>query len=269
MRKRSHARERGAGRAARPRSAYARRRARRGLAVLMLLVQRRSRVRANVTLAPLLMHHPASAAAPRPPPVEKRRLGLTLSSDADARLDQRLLGLRRAQGVLASCPAGTGRLASMDPETSIAEHWADRDVYGLIVSALERASKSLDSLTVEDLAPVDHFHARGFPATVDLADRLPVEPGHHILDVGCGLGGPARYFATRFQCRVTGIDITPAFVDAARRLTALLGLEGQVTIDYGNGQSLSYADGVFDGAYTQHVTMNVADRARFFSEIHR
>ena len=86
----------------------------------------------------------------------------------------------------------------MSPETSIAEHWADRDVYGLIVSALERASKSLDSLTVEDLAPVDHFHARGFPATVDLADRLPVEPGDHLLDIGCGVGGPARYFAHRF-----------------------------------------------------------------------
>src|SRR3954466_9713910 len=72
-----------------------------------------------------------------------------------------------------------------------------------------------------------------------------------------------------FQCRVTGIDITPAFVNAARKLTALLGLEGQVTIDYGDGQSLPYADGVFDGAYTQHVTMNVADRARFFSEAYR
>ena len=78
----------------------------------------------------------------------------------------------------------------MSPAASIADHWADRDVYGLIVAALERASKPLDSLTVEDLAPVDHFHARGFPATVDLADRLPVERGDHLLDIGCGVGGP-------------------------------------------------------------------------------
>ena len=142
-------------------------------------------------------------------------------------------------------------------------------MYGLILSALERAGKSLESLSLEDLAPVDHFHARGLPATVDLADQLPVKADHHILDIGCGLGGPARYFATRFQCRVTGLDITPAFVEAARKLTALLGLEDQVTIDHGDGQSLPYADGVFDGAYTQHVTMNVADRARFFSEAYR
>jgi ubiquinone/menaquinone biosynthesis C-methylase UbiE len=124
-------------------------------------------------------------------------------------------------------------------------------------------------LSIQDLAPVDHFHARGFPATVDLADRLPVKPDHHILDIGCGLGGLARYFAARFHCRVTGIDMTPAFVDAARKLTALLDLEGWVTVDHGDGQSLPYADGVFDGAYAQHVTMNVADRARFFSEAFR
>lgn len=154
----------------------------------------------------------------------------------------------------------------MPAENPIAEHWAKGDIYGLILSALEKAGKSQDGLTIEDLAPVDHFHARGFPATVDLADRLPVKSDHHILDIGCGLGGPARYIATRFKCRATGIDITPAFVDTARKLTALLGLEGQVTIDHGDGQHLPYHDGVFDGAFTQHVTMNVADRARFFSE---
>ena len=157
----------------------------------------------------------------------------------------------------------------MDPETSIAEHWADRDVYGLIVSALERASKSLDSLTVEDLAPVDHFHARGFPATVDLADRLPVEPGDHLLDIGCGVGGPARYFAQRFGCKVSGIDITGPFVDAANKLTALLDMGDRVFIEQGDGERLPYDDGTFDGAYAQHVTMNVADRPRFFGEAWR
>jgi SAM-dependent methyltransferase len=157
----------------------------------------------------------------------------------------------------------------MESKGTIADHWGKGDVYALIMSALENAGKSSDALTVEDLAPVDHFHARGFPATVDLADHLPIQPDHHILDIGCGVGGPARYFALRFQCRVSGIDITPAFVEAANKLTSLLGMENRVTIEQGDGQRLPYPDGVFDGAYTQHVTMNVADRAQFFGEAFR
>ncbi len=154
-------------------------------------------------------------------------------------------------------------------EKAIAEHWARGDVYSLILAALKKMSKPLDTLTLEDLAPVDHFHARGFPATVELADRLPIKAGQHIVDIGCGLGGPARYFAKRFQCRVSGLDITEPFVEAAKKLTALLRMDDQVTIEPGDGQHLPYADVFFDGAYTQHVTMNVADRPRFFAEAYR
>jgi SAM-dependent methyltransferase len=152
---------------------------------------------------------------------------------------------------------------------AIADHWSSGDPYGLIVSALNKMSKPLDSLTVEDLAPVDHFHARGIAATVELADRLPIMAGQHILDIGCGLGGPARYIARRFQCTVSGLDITEPFVAAANKLTALLHMERQVTIEHGDGQHLPYTDSYFDGAYTQHVTMNVADRPGFFSEAYR
>jgi SAM-dependent methyltransferase len=157
----------------------------------------------------------------------------------------------------------------MANEKAIADHWGTGDVYALIVAALKEMSRSLDSLTVEDLAPVDHFHARGFPATIDLADRLPIEAGQQIVDIGCGLGGPARYIAKRFQCEVSGLDITEPFVEAANKLTALLRMERQVTIKHGDGQKLPYADASFDGAYAQHVTMNVADRPRFFSEAWR
>lgn len=157
----------------------------------------------------------------------------------------------------------------MTNEKAIAEHWGRGDVYALIVSALAKMSKSLDNLTVEDLAPVDHFHARGLPATVELADRLPIRAGQHIVDIGCGLGGPARYIAKRFQCKVSGVDITQPYVEAANRLTALLRMEDQVTIERGDGQRLPYADAYFDGAYTLHVTMNVADRLRFFAEAFR
>jgi ubiquinone/menaquinone biosynthesis C-methylase UbiE len=151
----------------------------------------------------------------------------------------------------------------------IEDHWSKNNIYGLIVSTLSEMSKPLNGLTLEDLAPVDHFHACGLPATVELADHLPIESGQHILDIGCGLGGPARYIAQRFQCHVRGIDITKSFVETANKLTALLGMERQVNIEHGDGQHLPYPDPLFDGAYAQHVTMNVADRAGFFREAYR
>ena len=157
----------------------------------------------------------------------------------------------------------------MTDAQAIADHWGRGDIYGLIVSALHKMSKPLESLTVEDLAPVDHFHARGLPATVELADRLPIKAGQHIVDIGCGLGGPARYMAKRFQCNVSGLDITESFVEVANKLTLLLRMEQQVKIEHGDGQRLPYPDSAFDGAYTQHVTMNVADRPAFFAEAYR
>ncbi|MCP5373697.1 MAG: methyltransferase domain-containing protein [Hyphomicrobiales bacterium] len=157
----------------------------------------------------------------------------------------------------------------MADRDGISDHWGTGDVFGRILQAMAAAGIEAEGVTVEQLAPVDHFHARGFPATVELADTLPIAAGQHIVDIGCGIGGPARYIAQRFGCRVSGIDITPPFIDAANRLTALVGLEGQVRTDLGDGQHLPYGDAEFDGGYTQHVTMNVADRPRFFGEAYR
>ncbi|MBK0393783.1 class I SAM-dependent methyltransferase [Ramlibacter algicola] len=157
----------------------------------------------------------------------------------------------------------------MEQQSAIAGHWAKGDVYAQVIATLEKMGKPLRGLTVEDLAPVDHFHARGFPATVDLADRLTIDAGDQVLDIGCGIGGPARYIATRFGCHVTGIDLTPTFVAAGRKLTALLELEDRVAMEEGDAQHLPYADGRFDGALAQHVTMNIPDRSRFFAEAAR
>jgi ubiquinone/menaquinone biosynthesis C-methylase UbiE len=152
---------------------------------------------------------------------------------------------------------------------SLHEHWGRGDVYGRILNAMIASGISTDNVTVETLAPVDHFHARGFLATKELADILPVSPGDRLVDIGCGVGGPARYLATRFDCRVDGIDITEAFVEAANRLSELTGLQDRVAVRLGDGHSLPYDDLSFDGACSQHVTMNVSDRDRFFSEAFR
>lgn len=157
----------------------------------------------------------------------------------------------------------------MTDTQSISDHWGSGDVYSRILQAMQAAGIDPETVTVEQLAPVDHFHARGFPATIELADELPITAGQRIVDIGCGIGGPARYLAQRFDCHVSGVDITGPFVDAANSLTALVGLQDQVACRTGDGQNLPYEDGVFDGGYSQHVTMNVADRAAFFGEAFR
>jgi ubiquinone/menaquinone biosynthesis C-methylase UbiE len=157
----------------------------------------------------------------------------------------------------------------MTESQSISDHWGTGDVYARIIKAMEAASISPDAVTVEQLAPLDHFHALGLSATVELADSLPIQSGHHIVDIGCGIGGPARYLAKRFGCRVSGVDITQPFVEAANKLSALLKMERQVEIELGDGQHLPYGDAMFDGGYTQHVTMNIADRVLFFGEAFR
>jgi SAM-dependent methyltransferase len=157
----------------------------------------------------------------------------------------------------------------MSENNAISEHWGKGDVYAQIISALEGVGKNLDTLTIEELGPVDHYHVRGFPATVELGDQLPIMSGQHILDIGCGLGGPARYLAHRFACKVSGVDITTAFVDAANKLTSLLKMNDRVVIQRGDGNQLPYDDSVFDGGITLHVTMNVSDRPQFFAEAFR
>lgn len=157
----------------------------------------------------------------------------------------------------------------MSDPRSLSDHWASGDVYARILAAMQAAGLSPESATVETLAPVDHIHGRGLAATVELADALPIRASDHLIDIGCGIGGPARYLAKRFGCKVSGIDITAPFVDAANKLTALVKLADRVEVRLGDGHRLPYGDAAFDGAISQHVTMNVADRAGFFGEAYR
>jgi hypothetical protein len=108
---------------------------------------------------------------------------------------------------------------------AIADHWSKGDVYGLILSALEKAGKSPVSLSIQDLAPVDHSMREDFPPRSILPTGYPSNQTTTSWTSGAASADRPRYFASRFRCRVTGIDMTPAFVDAARKLTALLDLE--------------------------------------------
>ena len=104
---------------------------------------------------------------------------------------------------------------------------------------------------------------------MEIADQLEIAATDHLLDVGSGIGGPARYFAHRFGCRVTGIDLTAEFCEVARELTLSLGLDAKVRFDHGNALSMPFADGSFGGAYSMNVSMNIADKDGLYREIHR
>ena len=104
---------------------------------------------------------------------------------------------------------------------------------------------------------------------MEVANLVGATASDHILDIGSGIGGPARYFANRFGCRVTGIDLTPEFCDVARHLTQLLQLEDRIKFEVGNALAMPCADGSFDGAYSMNVSMNIDDKSAFYREILR
>lgn len=151
----------------------------------------------------------------------------------------------------------------------ITAHYSRGSLLERLRDALQEDGIDPDQPTIEALAPYDHFHGRGLEATRELADLLTVAATDHVLDIGSGIGGPARYMAERFGARVSGIDLTAAFCEAARHLTQAVGLADRVSFEQGNALAMPFADASFDGAYSINVSMNIADKAGLYAEICR
>lgn len=155
-----------------------------------------------------------------------------------------------------------------DPD-SVDAHYACQDLEAAILKALVAAGKDPERLKPEDLAPIDEFHVRGLKATSELAREIGVEKDMQVLDLGSGLGGAARYLAREFGCRVVGLDLCDDYCRAASSLTKRLGLQEQVSFQHGNALAIPFADASFDIVWTQHASMNIADKARLYGEIRR
>ncbi len=151
----------------------------------------------------------------------------------------------------------------------VVQHYGPDDLRERLSGALRAAGLSNQVLSPTMLAPLDQFHVRGIAATKELAEAARVGPGATVLDVGSGLGGPSRYLAATYGCHVTGIDLNSAFVEAARYLAERVGFVDQVTYECADALALPYDNGRFDVAWTQHVAMNIRDRARFYGEVFR
>ena len=156
-----------------------------------------------------------------------------------------------------------------DTTSKVRDHYGATGLVDRIKSAVAANTTDDPKLTVAQLAPLDHFHTRGVLATADLAAAAGIEPSTRVLDLGCGIGGPARYLAANFACKVTGVDLSPGFIDAANYLTARCGLADRVMFLVGDASHLPFEDAAFDAVFLQHVAMNIKDRAALYSEVRR
>lgn len=157
----------------------------------------------------------------------------------------------------------------MHTEAKVAEHYGRGQLEQRILAALTREGKDPARLAPADLAAVDEFHVGGLESTQELAKQLDLRPTMRVLDVGSGIGGPARYLAADYGCKVTGIDLTEEFVSVANRLTKLVKLEHLAGFQQASALALPFEPSTFDRAWMIHVGMNINDKLGVYREVRR
>ena len=154
-------------------------------------------------------------------------------------------------------------------ESIISRHYAALPLKQRIMEALQIEGKTPSKLSIDDLAPIDEFHSRGRKSTIELARDAGIQSWMHVIDIGCGIGGPSRYMASAIGCRVVGVDLCSEYCDVAEMLGELTGLSHLASYRKGNAVNLPFQDQSFDAAWTQHASMNIAEKSRFYSEAAR
>ena len=151
----------------------------------------------------------------------------------------------------------------------VRDHYRATGLTERLKTALAAFGPDEHRLTPPQLAALDQFHTRGLAATTELAKLAGITADMSVLDVGSGVGGPARFLAAAYGCQVTGVDLSEPFVEAARYLTERTGQSERVSFETGSALELPFDDGHFDAVLLQHVAMNIPDRAQLYREIRR
>ena len=157
----------------------------------------------------------------------------------------------------------------MDYSQKISNHYHHGNLLSAIQAGLEKQGIQPQNASVEDLGAVDEFHIGGRRASVHFLDQLAVTGSQTILDIGCGLGGSARFAAKQYGAQITGIDLTAEYVETGQVLCDWVGLSDRIKLHHGSALSLPFTDASFDGAFMMHVGMNIQDKTALFSEIAR
>ena len=163
----------------------------------------------------------------------------------------------------------TDELAMTDELDGVRDHYRATGLTERLKAVLAALGPEDQLLTPQQLGVLDQFHTRGLAATAELAQLAGITAGMSVLDVGSGIGGPARFLAATYGCRVAGVDLSAPFVDAASYLSERTGQSGQLSFQTANALELPFDDGRFDTVLLQHVAMNIFDRPRLYHEIRR
>lgn len=154
-------------------------------------------------------------------------------------------------------------------ETAVAAHYTTGQLTERVEAALKALGVDPDHATADDLKAADEFHTGGLQATEHFFGHLDVTPDTKVIDMGSGIGGTARFVAGRFGAHVTGVDLTPEFVETAGALSAMVGLGDKTAFHVGSALQMPVPDGAFDLATLMHVGMNIEDKAALFAEAAR
>ena len=138
-----------------------------------------------------------------------------------------------------------------------------------IEAALRTAGKDLTALAPSDFATFEDFHSLGRLGTIGLLQAAGVSATDRVLDAGSGIGGTARLLAAEHGCHVTAIDLTPDYCATARWLNDLVGLGDVIDVVHGDITALPMPDATVDLIVTQHVQMNIPDKAALYRELRR
>ncbi|HEX6119485.1 MAG TPA: class I SAM-dependent methyltransferase [Dongiaceae bacterium] len=157
----------------------------------------------------------------------------------------------------------------MTTEQQVASHYTLGSLQRKIFDALTQMGKDPERLAASDLAAADELHTGWRAMTVEIGKDVGMQRGMKVLDVGSGIGGPARYFAEAHGCQVTGIDLTEEFVQVAAELTRRCGLGDLVSFRQGSALDLPFSSGAFDAATLIHVGMNIEHKATLFQNVRR
>ena len=153
------------------------------------------------------------------------------------------------------------------PDNGIVEHYTKSGLFERIIEALGKLGKTAGTIEPKDLKLVDEFHIGGIEATEDLLAQIEIRKSTQVLDIGSGIGGMTRHIVAHYGANVTGLDLTPEFVNTARRLTELVGLNAEFRV--GSALEMPFNANQFDLATLMHVGMNLPDKPKLFAEVNR